>query len=75
MGAKLLAASDVRTDALRILKAPGIEAVVSTTDGVIVGSLVAKALKELSFGKPIYSVTVDQSAIDAAQGGFEGIAV
>jgi branched-chain amino acid transport system substrate-binding protein len=65
--------TDLRTDALRILKTPGIEAVVSTTDGVIVGSLVAKALKELSFGKPIYSVTVDQSAIDAAQGGFEGM--
>jgi branched-chain amino acid transport system substrate-binding protein len=65
--------TDVRTDALRILKTPGIEAVVSTTDGVIVGSLVAKALKELSFGKPIFSVTVDQSAIDAAQGGFEGM--
>ncbi len=33
----------------------------------------AKALKEMQRKLPVYSVTVDQQAIDAAQGGFEGM--
>ena len=69
----LPATSDLRTEALKISKIAGIDGFVSTTDGVIVGSLVAKALKELNFNIPMYSVTLDQSAIEAAQGGFEGL--
>lgn len=63
--------TDLRTEALRIKSIPGIDAVVSTTDGVLVGSLVAKALMELGVKFPLFSITLDQAAIDAAQGGFE----
>src|SRR5262249_4216829 len=52
---------------------PGVDAYVSTTDGVIIGSLVAKFMKELNVKLPMYSITLDQAAIDAAQGGFEGM--
>ena len=65
--------TDVKSEALKIKERPGVDAVVSTTDGVVVGSLVAKALKDLDVRLPIYSITVDQAAIDAAQGGFEGL--
>ncbi len=64
---------DVRSYALKIQHTPGIEAVVSTTDGVIVGSLIAKALKDLNVHLPLFSIALDQSAIDASQGGFEGL--
>ena len=65
--------ADLRTEALKISKTPGLDALVSTTDGVLIGSLVAKALKELSFRLPMYSVTLDEAAIEAAQGGFAGM--
>lgn len=63
---------DLKTEALRI-KASDVDAVVSTTDGIIIGSLVAKALLELKAKFPLYSITLDQAAIDASQGGFEGL--
>lgn len=63
---------DLRTEALKISKAPNIDALVSTTNGVIIGSLVTKALKDLKFKIPTYSVTLDQAAIDASQGGLDG---
>lgn len=65
--------TDLRSEALRIKNAPGIDAYVSTTDGVVVGSLVAKFLKEVGVHIPTYSITLDQSAIDASSGGFEGL--
>jgi branched-chain amino acid transport system substrate-binding protein len=65
--------TDLNTIALKISKTPGVDAFVSTTDGVIIGSLVAKALKQISFNIPKYSVTIDQAAIDASVGGFEGL--
>jgi branched-chain amino acid transport system substrate-binding protein len=64
---------DLRTEALKIKNNSEVEAVVSTTDGCIVGSLVAKELKQLGIEVPIFSITLDQSAIDASQGGFEGL--
>lgn len=63
---------DLRAEALKI-KASAADAFVSTTDGVVVGSLAAKALKELGGNLPLYSITLDQGAIDAAEGGFEGL--
>ena len=66
-------ARDFRTEALKITKTPDVDAIVSTTDGILVGSLLAKALKSLNTKIPIYSVTVDQKTIDAAEGGFEGM--
>jgi branched-chain amino acid transport system substrate-binding protein len=65
--------NDLRTEALRIKNTPKLDALVSTTDGVIVGSLVAKALNEINVHLPMYSITLDQAAIDAAQGSFEGL--
>jgi branched-chain amino acid transport system substrate-binding protein len=65
--------TDVRSDALKIIKNPKIDAMVSTTDGIIIGSLVAKSLKESNFKIPTFSITLDQTAIDASQGGFEGL--
>lgn len=69
----LPAGVDARNLAIKIKNTKGIDAFVSTTNGVIVGSLVAKALKEIQVDLPKFSITLDQSAIDAAQGGFEGL--
>lgn len=66
-------ARDVRTDAFKISKMKDLDAFVSTTNGEIIGSLVAKVLKELQVTIPMYSVVLDQAAIDASQGGFEGL--
>lgn len=65
--------SEFRTEALKIAKNKNLDALVSTTNGVIIGSLVAKVLMEMNSALPTYSVTVDQAAIDAAGGGFEGM--
>jgi len=63
---------DVSADALKI-KSADIDAIVSTTDGVLVGSLVAKRVRELGVSKPIYSITIDKDAIASAQGAYEGM--
>lgn len=64
--------TDVRTAAARIRNTPGVEAIVSTTDGVQVGSLVIRALRDLKSALPVYSIDLDQSAVDAAKGALEG---
>ncbi len=64
---------DLKTEALKLSKTPNVDAFVSTTDGVTIGSLVAKSLKQISFNVPTFSVTLDQAAIDVAQGGFENM--
>ena len=65
--------TDVSSDATKIKAAKGITAVISTTDGVQVGSLIAKRLRELNVKLPFYCITMDQSAIDAAHGAYEGM--
>lgn len=65
--------TDLRSEALKIKNLKSVDALVSTTDGIIVGSLLAKALRDLRVTLPTYSITLDQTAIDAAQGGFEGM--
>jgi len=65
--------TDVKSIALKIRNNKQVDALVSATNGVIIGSLVAKALMEMKVSLPMYSVILDQSAIDAAQGGFEGV--
>ena len=64
--------TDVKPIATKIRALHDLDAVVSTTDGAIVGSLVAKSLKELGSKTPVYSITLDQAAIDVAQGGLDG---
>ena len=61
---------DVGTDALKIKNAD-IDAIVSTTDGILVGALVAKKVAELGVDLPMYSITIDQAAITAADGAYE----
>jgi branched-chain amino acid transport system substrate-binding protein len=67
--------SNVLPEALKIKKAKNIDAVVYLTDGITAGSLVAKALKGLKFKLPMFSVILDQPAIDAAQGGYDGVEI
>ncbi len=65
-------AKEVSTEALKI-KDANIDAVVSTTDGVLVGVLVAKRTRELDVNLPFYSITIDADAIVASQGAYEGM--
>lgn len=64
---------DINTEALKIKNDKNIDAIISTTDGVLVGSLVAKRVKELGVFLPIYSITIDADAIKAADGAYEGM--
>jgi branched-chain amino acid transport system substrate-binding protein len=64
---------DPYAEALKIAHAKDIDAVVSTTDGVAVGARVAKRMRDLGVFAPMYSVTIDQNTIDAAQGAYEGL--
>jgi len=64
---------DLRTEAIKIKNTKDIDAFVSTSDGIVIGSLIAKALKELDVHLPMYTITLDQSAIDASHGGFNGL--
>ena len=64
---------DLKIFALKIKNLPEVDAFVSTTDGIIVGSLLAKSLMELGVKMPMYSITLDQPSIDAAGGGFDGL--
>jgi len=64
---------DVYSNALKIKAAKDIDAIVSTTDGVLVGTLVAKELKTLGVDLPIYSITIDADTLAAAQGAYEGM--
>jgi branched-chain amino acid transport system substrate-binding protein len=62
------------SDALKIKNAADdIDAIVSTTDGVAVGVLVAKRVRELGVDLPIYSITIDRDTIAAADGAYEGL--
>ncbi|MBS3167699.1 ABC transporter substrate-binding protein [Candidatus Woesearchaeota archaeon] len=62
------------TEALKIKEIENqVDAIVSTTDGMIVGVLVAKRLKELGVKLPIYSISIDQDIINNANGAYEGL--
>ncbi|HLC85639.1 MAG TPA: ABC transporter substrate-binding protein [Candidatus Nanoarchaeia archaeon] len=66
----------VSTEVLKIVdahKRGAIDAIVSTTDGVLVGTLVAKGLVAHKVKLPLYSITIDQATIDAADGAYEGM--
>ena len=64
---------DVGTEALKIKNGKTVDALVSTTDGILVGALVAKRAKEIGVDLPIYSITIDADAIAAAGGAYEGM--
>jgi len=63
--------TEVGIEATKIKNAKNITAIVSVTDGVLVGALVAKKAKELGVELPIYSVTIDADTIKSAQGAYE----
>lgn len=62
---------NVDTEALKIKNNKDIDAIVSTTDGVLVGSLVAKRARELGVTLPIYSITIDSDSIKASDGAYD----
>ncbi len=65
---------DVLTDALKIkARADEIDAVVSTTDGVPIGALVAKQMRTLGVDLPMFSITIDEDTLESAQGAYEGM--
>jgi len=64
---------ELSSDALKIKNNKDITAIVSTTDGVLVGSLVAKRAHELGVNLPIYSVTIDSDAIKSSDSAYEGM--
>ncbi len=68
-------ATDVSSDASKVMQAirsQNTTAVVYTTDGIRVGALVAKKLKELGSDKPQYAITIDAAVIASSQGGYDG---
>ncbi len=67
---------NAQPEALRIktaIETSGADAVVSTTDGILVGVLVAKRMRELGVTLPMYSITIDANVIEVAQGAYEGM--
>ena len=65
---------NVNPEALKIKNVQNkITAIVSTTDGVLVGGRVAKAATELGVELPMFSITIDMDTIKAAQGAYEGM--
>lgn len=65
---------ELTTEALKIKEKPDeLDAIVSTTDGVLVGTLVAKEVRSLGVDLPIYSITVDEDIITASEGAYEGM--
>jgi len=66
--------TNVLTDALKIKAVEDqVDAIVSTTDGVLVGAQVVKQLKKLGMELPLYSITIDQATIDASEGTYDGM--
>lgn len=63
----------MKAEALKIKAREDLDAIVSTTDGIVVGSLLVKSLRDIAVALPVFSVTVDQAAIDVAKGAFEGM--
>lgn len=64
---------DPSTDALKIKDANRAEAIITTTDGMLIGTIVARKTRELGNTLPIYSISVDQSTVDASKGAYEGM--
>lgn len=66
--------TEVGSDALKIKNSVGdIDAIISTTDGILVGALIAKKTKELGVNLPMYSITIGKEDVAAAQGAYEGM--
>jgi branched-chain amino acid transport system substrate-binding protein len=67
-------ATEVGSDALKIKNSEDkIDAIISTTDGILVGALVAKKINELGVDLPMYSITIGNEDVAAAQGAYEGM--
>ena len=66
--------TDVSSEALKIKnKENEIDAIISTTDGILVGALIAKRVRELGVDLPIYSITIGKEDVAASQGAYEGL--
>ncbi|NQU77275.1 ABC transporter substrate-binding protein [Candidatus Falkowbacteria bacterium] len=65
---------NANTDALKIKeKEADIDAIISTTDGILVGVQIAKRVREIGIELPIYSISIDADVIAAAEGAYEGM--
>ncbi|MCB9798804.1 ABC transporter substrate-binding protein [Candidatus Nomurabacteria bacterium] len=64
---------DVLTDITKIKNDASLDAVVFTNGNYNLGVLYAQKLREFRIELPMYSITMDQKMIDAAQGAFDGL--
>ena len=65
---------NVNTEALKIKANENkIDAIISTTSGILVGGQVAKKVRELGVALPIYSISIDADTIVASDGAYEGM--
>lgn len=65
---------NVSTEALKIKEhESNLDAIISTTDGVLVGTLVAKKVRELGVILPMYSIIINADTIEAAEGAYENM--
>jgi len=62
----------VLAEATKLKNAKNSTALVSTTDGILIGAKMAKAVRELGVTLPIYSVIIDSQVVNAGQGAYEG---
>ncbi len=65
--------TDVSSEALKIANDKNLDAIVSTTDGVADGPLIAKKVRELGVTLPIFSITISKSDVAASQGAYNGM--
>ncbi|MBT3406383.1 ABC transporter substrate-binding protein [Candidatus Woesearchaeota archaeon] len=65
---------DPYADAVKIKAQKDLDAIVSTSGGcMMVGALVGKQVRELEIDVPMYSLSVDDDTLGAAQGAYEGM--
>lgn len=64
---------DVLGEALKMKANKDITAVVFTTDGMVVGALVAKQMEKLGVELPKFSISIDHDTIQASEGAYNGM--
>lgn len=65
--------TDVRATLLKIRNDKAIDAIVMTTDGYSLTTVLAKQIRQLGVALPIYALTIDQTNLDNCQGACDGI--
>ena len=65
--------TDVRGTLLKIKNDKSIDAIIMTTDGYGLTTILAKQLRQLSIQLPIYALTIDQTNLNNCQGACDGM--